>query len=410
MSIGQRIAQKRKELGLSQEALGERLGVSRQAIYKWESDGALPEVEKLVQLSSQFGVSVGWLLGVEEEKAPRADGELTEQQLRMVEEIVGRYLAVQPKAAKRKRWVSLAAAVVLLALVWSLFARLEKIDDRYHNLQNSVNQITSNVNGQIGSISHQVEEMLKDQNLLTAEYGTEMLGMDLKNNSVRFSAYAVPKTCVEGMTAEFVADSGSGVTTLACMDAPQQKFSVEIDAELTDDIKLSVVFVHPDGKRETQLLDTYSYLLSATFPEIYVEDFHLFGMAVEEGALTLKDFYVNTHGYSVGKGGTEIVSIRVGLFRNQKLLAWAEPCEQPENYQGYEAHEFYRVPDMEVKLGRDDSLQAAAFVKDSFGREFMVCEVPYVVQYETDFGDPYLTYPPVAEYDKDPAKWEFDMQ
>lgn len=38
MTIGQRIAQKRKELNLSQEALGEQLGVSRQSIYKWESE------------------------------------------------------------------------------------------------------------------------------------------------------------------------------------------------------------------------------------------------------------------------------------------------------------------------------------------------------------------------------------
>lgn len=38
MTTGQRIAQKRKALGLSQEALGDRLGVTRQSIYKWESD------------------------------------------------------------------------------------------------------------------------------------------------------------------------------------------------------------------------------------------------------------------------------------------------------------------------------------------------------------------------------------
>ena len=44
MTTGRRVARKRKELGLSQEALGEKLGVSRQSIYKWESDGALPEV------------------------------------------------------------------------------------------------------------------------------------------------------------------------------------------------------------------------------------------------------------------------------------------------------------------------------------------------------------------------------
>lgn len=73
MTTGQRIAQKRKELGLSQEALGDRLGVTRQSIYKWESDSALPEIEKLVALSRLFGVSVGWLLGVEE-PAPAAVG------------------------------------------------------------------------------------------------------------------------------------------------------------------------------------------------------------------------------------------------------------------------------------------------------------------------------------------------
>ena len=66
MTTGQRIAQKRKESGLSQEALGEELGVSRQSIYKWESDAALPEIDKLVALSRRFGVTVGWLLGVEE--------------------------------------------------------------------------------------------------------------------------------------------------------------------------------------------------------------------------------------------------------------------------------------------------------------------------------------------------------
>ena len=57
MTVGQRIALKRKELGLSQEALGEQLGVSRQSIYKWEADSALPEVERLLAL--QAGGSSG---------------------------------------------------------------------------------------------------------------------------------------------------------------------------------------------------------------------------------------------------------------------------------------------------------------------------------------------------------------
>ena len=51
MTLGQRIAEQRKKLGLSQEALGERLGLSRQAVSKWEADAAVPEVDKLIALS-----------------------------------------------------------------------------------------------------------------------------------------------------------------------------------------------------------------------------------------------------------------------------------------------------------------------------------------------------------------------
>ena len=135
MTIGQRIAQKRKELGLSQEALGSKLGVSRQSIYKWEADSALPEIDKLIALSRLFGVSVGWLLGVEE--PPEADaapaetgGGLTEAQLKMVEEIVGRYLASQPTPKKRRRWPWVLAVLALAAGYLALFQRLDRMDQQ----------------------------------------------------------------------------------------------------------------------------------------------------------------------------------------------------------------------------------------------------------------------------------------
>ena len=77
MTLGQRIQAERKRLGLSQEGLGEALGVTRQAISKWEADGAVPEVDKLVALSRLFHLPVGVLLGVEEAAAaePRPGGE-----------------------------------------------------------------------------------------------------------------------------------------------------------------------------------------------------------------------------------------------------------------------------------------------------------------------------------------------
>lgn len=65
-TLGQRIAERRKLLALSQEAFGEKMGVSRQAISKWEADSATPEIEKLIAMSKLFDVSVDWLLGTEQ--------------------------------------------------------------------------------------------------------------------------------------------------------------------------------------------------------------------------------------------------------------------------------------------------------------------------------------------------------
>lgn len=57
LTTGQRIAECRKEKGLSQEALGEKMGVSRQAISKWEADAAMPDVDKLIALSRLFSIT-----------------------------------------------------------------------------------------------------------------------------------------------------------------------------------------------------------------------------------------------------------------------------------------------------------------------------------------------------------------
>ena len=65
MTLGQRIQELRKGHNLSQEALGEKLGVSRQAISRWEMDGAVPEVDKLIAMGKLFGVSLNDLLQVE---------------------------------------------------------------------------------------------------------------------------------------------------------------------------------------------------------------------------------------------------------------------------------------------------------------------------------------------------------
>ena len=61
MSLGERIGQYRRSLGVSQEELGARLGVSRQAVSKWETNAATPDMANLIALAQEFGVSVAEL-------------------------------------------------------------------------------------------------------------------------------------------------------------------------------------------------------------------------------------------------------------------------------------------------------------------------------------------------------------
>ena len=62
MTIGEKIVKLRKRNGMSQESFSEKLGVSRQAISKWENDTAQPTSENLAQIAKLFNVSISSLL------------------------------------------------------------------------------------------------------------------------------------------------------------------------------------------------------------------------------------------------------------------------------------------------------------------------------------------------------------
>ncbi len=72
MTTGQKIQTLRKRQGMTQEQLAQRLGVSRQAVSRWELDEVLPETANLLPLSRALGVSVDSLLDPAAEAAQPA--------------------------------------------------------------------------------------------------------------------------------------------------------------------------------------------------------------------------------------------------------------------------------------------------------------------------------------------------
>ena len=72
MNIGEKITNLRKQKGLSQEELGEKLDVTRQTISKWELGQTSPDANKLTEIANFFGVSVNELTSDEEIKTDEA--------------------------------------------------------------------------------------------------------------------------------------------------------------------------------------------------------------------------------------------------------------------------------------------------------------------------------------------------
>lgn len=116
MNLGEKIFKLRKEKGLSQEALAEQLGTTRQAISKWENNQGFPETEKLLQLSNVFGVSTDFLLKDEKSVKSAVD----DKGYYVSREMAQGYLANEKRIAK---YISLGYMFCALAgIPYILFA------------------------------------------------------------------------------------------------------------------------------------------------------------------------------------------------------------------------------------------------------------------------------------------------
>lgn len=74
--LGNKIAKKRKELGLTQIEFAERLSVTRQTVSRWEAGSVMPDIEKISDIASILGVSCDYLLKdeVKEESGAKPSG------------------------------------------------------------------------------------------------------------------------------------------------------------------------------------------------------------------------------------------------------------------------------------------------------------------------------------------------
>lgn len=187
LTIGQRIASRRKLLNLSQEILADQLTVSRQAVSKWESDAAIPEIDKLIALGKIFDVNVGWLLGVED------DTGFSEEQLHTVEHLISKY---QPP--KRRLWWRITALVCALAIFIAAFAylgqRIAQLSDKNEVLHQQISGLNNDNNAlkqQLSDLNDLIWGQLEGQKLISDVYFQANCDTEMENVSI--TCYMTPK-------------------------------------------------------------------------------------------------------------------------------------------------------------------------------------------------------------------------
>ena len=263
MTLGQRICECRKKLNISQEALGEKVGVSRQAISKWEADGAVPEVDKLIALSKLFGVSIGWLLGVEKEAAPPpVQSEISEDLLRKIEEIVLRYRPrKQPMSAKKKALIGILAVLVL----WIGGTWLKRWDIQsstlaftYGQVQN-INEQNSNIQHQLDVLTSRLDDMTsaqEEQSKLLSDYTLELeVWTKAPGADVVFSA--VPKIWNQGDSAVLSFQIPGEEAIRADCNWDGAFLTATAPLEARDGYRICLTILHADGSQEQQMLYDY---------------------------------------------------------------------------------------------------------------------------------------------------------
>lgn len=253
LTTGQRIAECRKEKGLSQEALGEKMGVSRQAISKWEADAAMPDVDKLIALSRLFSVSVGWLLGVEEKPEPQPEAtQVSEALLHKIEDVVQQY---QPKK-KRSPWRIGAVIAVVLLLLWGGLW----LGDQWKALRGQVDYLSGQINrnsnsailSQLNSLENRIDSIndtIEQGAAVLAEYEFQ-INPDPAAGTAYVHMHAVPKTWKEDWSAA-LSVRYEGLQTMSQTCAWDGSALVSgLKLNLQDGYEFWLVITYPGGSME----------------------------------------------------------------------------------------------------------------------------------------------------------------
>lgn len=406
-TIGRRIQALRRQANLSQEALAGRLGVSRQALGKWEADQSLPGIDNLQALAAELGVTVDQLLtggpetgedpaldqpGTRPENAPPADPALS---LAGVKALLD---AAEQAAARRRRRTLLAVVAGILAaalaLGWGMEVyarRLEELQSRISGLDTQVSGIQDGIQHQISSIRAGIEESLRQQDRLVERVDYQYGDYNPADSSLGLTVRLLMRQYQPGTTGMLVLSCPGEQTVSLPMEGDESgSFSFSGPVTLWDSLSAAVAFTLPDGTvhnetlweesswagmyRLTVQLETEEFTFTLSGGKVKMDS--CVGLYIEASSwdTNLYPVQASVELYIGGKK-QRVWPVDLDLFTEKDSTAPAVPESAADQRAGlYGGVTYYIYPEGQWDCPDGSQLELRAVVTDNLGQEYLVKE------------------------------------
>ena len=198
MTIGEKIVKLRKQAGMSQEVFSEKLGVSRQAVSKWENGTAQPTSENLSQIAKLFNVSISSLLDDED---INIGGDFSTQERDNVENFSTN--KAEHKAFKISSVIQNCATVILAIAIIAQSSTINALRRDIDVLRQKADQI-STLKSQIAMLESRVNYTPATSSDNFTDYNYKVTAYDRQTNTATIEFSVVPKDYSAETTAEIV--------------------------------------------------------------------------------------------------------------------------------------------------------------------------------------------------------------
>lgn len=353
MTTGEKIAALRRDHKLSQEALGEKLGLSRQAVSKWEADQAVPTMDNLMELSRLFGVPVDTLLRPDAPfPAPPAEENSTDAPAASETPHKG----VSPSREKILAIGGAALLCVSLALNAVCLYQIAQLKGEVQALRVQAGNVNTvfypGTGADTGDFAESSEHMTLDPE------NTEQL-------IVTFSA--VPRVASDGETAKFLLRGGEQSWECEAEGDAGGGYRGSLTIPMVDEYSVYLVLTDRNGGTRNLLIASESDIenrFSIDVQAYWTSGGPTFSFGKNTFTGTLST-YVDSHDALEDKSFTG----RIILYQNGKEIA-----EQPLEYRISDGEYSPNIYDTEVRLGTFDGRMSDFSIKveitDAYGRVF----------------------------------------